>query len=56
MCIIDSINVEGDKATATIVWSSPNYDYMLVDGEKYEPVNKDGNYTFEMCIRDRLKT
>ena len=29
-----AINVEGDKATATIVWSSPNYDYMLVDGEK----------------------
>ena len=43
-----AIKVEGDKATATIVWSSPNYDYMLVDGEKYEPVNKDGNSTFEI--------
>ena len=45
-----AINVEGDKATATIVWSSPNYDYMLVDGEKYEPVNKDGNSTFEIPV------
>ena len=45
-----AINVEGDKATATIVWSSPNYDYMLVDDEKYEPVNKDGNSTFEIPV------
>ena len=45
-----AIKVEGDKATATIVWSSPNYDYMLVDGEKYEPVNKDGNSTFEIPV------
>lgn len=44
------VKVEGDKATATIVWSSPNYDYMLVDGEKYEPVNKDGNSTFEIPV------
>lgn len=45
-----AIKVENDKATATIVWSSPNYDYMLVDGEKYEPVNKDGNSTFEIPV------
>ena len=45
-----AIKVEGDKATATIVWSSPNYDYMLVDGEKYEPVNKEGNSTFEIPV------
>ena len=45
-----AIKVEGDKATATIVWSSPNYDYMLIDGEKYEPVNTDGNSTFEIPV------
>lgn len=45
-----AIKVEGDKAIATIVWSSPNYDYMLVDGEKYEPVNKEGNSTFEIPV------
>ncbi len=45
-----AIKVEGDKATATIIWSSPNYDYMLIDSEKYEPVNKDGNSTFEIPV------
>ena len=34
----------------TIIWSSQNYDYMIVDGEKYEPVNKDGNSTFEIPV------
>ena len=36
--------------TATIVWSSPNYDYMLVDGEKYLPTNTEGNSTFEIPV------
>ena len=38
------------KMTATIVWSSPNYDYMLVDGEKYLPTNTEGNSTFEIPV------
>ena len=37
-------------ATVTLEWSSPNYDYMLVDGEKYLPVNTDGNSTFEIPV------
>ena len=45
-----AISIKGDKATATIVWSSPNYDYMIVDDQKYEPVNKDGNSTFEIPV------
>lgn len=44
--------VIGDgKATLTLVWSSPYYDYMLVDGEKYEPVNTEGNSTFEIPVK-----
>ena len=35
---------------ATIVWSSSNYDQMIVDGVKYLPVNKEGNSTFEIPI------
>ena len=35
------LKVADGKATLTVKWSSPHYDYMLVDGEKYEPVNKD---------------
>ena len=44
------ITVADGAATATLEWSSPNYDYMLVDGEKYEPVNTEGNSTFEIPV------
>ena len=44
------VEIKDKEATATIIWSSPNYDYMIVDGEKYEPVNKDGNSTFEIPV------
>ena len=44
------VELKDTEATATIIWSSPNYDYMIVDGEKYEPVNKDGNSTFEIPV------
>lgn len=44
------LKVEGDEAIAQIAWSSPNYDYMLVDGEKYTPVNEDGNSVFEIPV------
>ena len=47
-----AIEIKGDEATATIVWSSPYYDYMLVNDEKYLPVNKDGNSTFEIPIAE----
>lgn len=36
--------------TATLEWSSPNYDYMLVNGEKYLPVNTEGNSVFEVPV------
>ena len=45
-----ALNVADGTMTATIVWSSPNYDYMLIDGEKYLPVNADGNSTFEIPV------
>ena len=38
------------KMTATVEWSSPNYDYMIVDGEKLFPVNTDGNSVFEIPV------
>ncbi len=44
------LTVKDGKATMTVVWSSENYDYMLVDGEKYQPVNKEGNSTFEIPV------
>ena len=42
--------VENGKATLTVTWSSPNYDYMIVDGEKYLPVNEEGNSVFEIPV------
>lgn len=44
------LTVEGGKATATLQWNSPNYDYMIVDGEKYLPVNTEGDSVFEIPV------
>ena len=38
--------------TASIEWSSPHYDYMIVDGTKYEPVNTEGNSVFEIPVSE----
>ncbi|MFR6093435.1 MAG: iron transporter, partial [Faecalibacterium prausnitzii] len=45
-----ALTVADGRMTATIVWSSPSYDYMLVDGEKYLPTNTEGNSTFEIPV------
>lgn len=46
------IVVKDGKMTATVIWSSPNYDYMIVGGEKYLPVELDGveNSAFEIPV------
>lgn len=44
------ITVADGAATATLEWSSPNYDYMLVNGVKYLPVNTEGNSVFEVPV------
>lgn len=45
------LRVSGGICTARITFSSPNYDYMLVDGVRYEPVNTEGNSSFEIPVR-----
>ena len=45
-----ALTVADGKMTATIFWSSSNYDYMIVDGEKYLPTNTEGNSTFEIPV------
>ena len=43
--------VEDGHGYARIQWSSSNYDYMIVDGEKYLPTNEEGmNSVFEIPI------
>ena len=44
------ITVKDGEAMAEICWSSPNYDFMIVNGEKYEPVNTEGNSAFEIPV------
>lgn len=44
------VEVKDGKAAATIEWSSPHYDYMLVAQECYLPVNEEGNSVFEIPV------
>lgn len=45
-----TVHISSGLATAVIEWNSPNYDYMMVNGEKYLPVNTDGNSVFEIPV------
>ena len=45
-----TMTVKDGAATMTVTWDSENYDYMMVDGEKYEPVNEEGNSAFEIPV------
>lgn len=45
------ITVKNGEVTADIQWSSSNYDYMIVDGKKYLPVNEEGtNSEFQIPV------
>ena len=45
------LTVKDQKAVATVVWSSPNYDYMKVGEEKFLPVNQGGETSmFEIPV------
>lgn len=43
--------IQQGQATATIVWSSPFYEFMEVDGKRYEPLSNDGTSIFQIPIR-----
>lgn len=44
------LRVEQGNVFATIIWSSSNYDYMKVGGEKFEMADTEGNSTFEIPV------
>ncbi len=45
------LTVKNGSCTARIVFSSPNYDYMVLeDGVRLEPVNTEGNSAFEVPV------
>ena len=45
-----TLEVAGGQMTATIVWSSSNYDLMVVDGVEYQPTTVEGGSTFEIPV------
>ena len=45
-----TLTVQDGACTAVVAWDSPNYDYMLVDGEQYLPANTGGNSVFEIPV------
>ena len=44
------LSVSNGEMTLNVVWSSSNYDLMVVDGVEYRPVNTEGNSTFEIPV------
>ena len=53
------LRVEDGKALATIIWGSSNYDYMIVDGEKFQNESEEGrNSVFTIpvtALDDRME-
>lgn len=45
-----ALTVKDGVCTARIIFGSPYYDYMIVEDVKYEPVNTEGNSTFEIPV------
>ena len=44
------LTIQDGAATAVIVWSSKNYDYMKVEDVRYDLINTEGNSTFEIPV------
>lgn len=44
------LTVSDGKAMAEMIWSSSNYDYMVVEGERYDCINTEGNSTFVIPV------
>ena len=40
------LEIRDGKITAYITWSSPYYDFMIIDGVTYAPINEEGNSVF----------
>ena len=42
---------ENGQYWVTVVWSSKNYEFMLVDGVQYDPIQEEGNSTFRIPVQ-----
>lgn len=45
-----TLEVQDGRMTATVTWSSPYYDLMIVDGTNYLPTNETGNSAFQIPV------
>lgn len=45
-----TLTVKDGAVTAAVVWSSSKYDYMLVDGERYDVLTTEPGSTFEIPV------
>ncbi|MEG1559618.1 MAG: hypothetical protein RRY79_02150 [Clostridia bacterium] len=45
-----ALTVYSGAATAIVIWSSPYYECMLLDGVTYYPIQTNGNATFEIPV------
>ncbi len=45
-----ALTVKGGQIAATLVWSSANYDYMKVNGERYDAAIVDGHSVFTVPV------
>ena len=45
-----TLTVKDGAVTATLVWSSSKYDYMLVDGVRYDVLSTENGSTFEIPV------
>lgn len=44
------VSVQNGVPTATITWSSPFYEFMVVDGVRYDPIQTEGNAVFAIPV------
>lgn len=44
------LTIENGKAFADIIWGSSNYDYMIVNSQKFENINTNGNSEFKIPV------
>ena len=45
-----SVVIADGKPTATIRWGSPFYEYMMIGETRYDPIQEEGNSTFEIPV------
>ena len=45
-----TLTVTNGNIIATLIWSSKNYEYMLIDDVQYDKINSEGNSIFEVPV------